>query len=191
MPFPCKYCGRSGRPWAELSFVVAGLGRRAEIFFRTPDSDELVSATRPGQRVRFELEPIALAMECAARKRSARAPDEIGRIVRNRHVLGNEWVVAGIRIPTIAIWEFHKAGYDLERIPREYSRLTADDVREAIAFEEGKRRSQADQVLGRDRFCRRMPAGGVVRDSRTRLIWQRRKNTARSSSPRIPIGAYW
>jgi uncharacterized protein (DUF433 family) len=47
----------------------------------------------------------------------------------------NAWVVAGTRIPTEAIWNFHAAGYDAEAIIREYPRLTPDDVRAAIDFE--------------------------------------------------------
>ena len=51
----------------------------------------------------------------------------------------NAWVVAGTRIPTDAIWNFHRAGYDATAIIKEYPRLKAEDVRAAIEFEDKQR----------------------------------------------------
>lgn len=126
-------------PWSELRFVVVGKGRNAEILFRNPESGELVSATHPGKKVLFEVEPIAVDMERESKRLTERAPDQIGRIVRNRYVLSNKWVLAGTRIPTIAIWECHEAGFSLGRILREYPRLTPEDVGKAIEFEKQER----------------------------------------------------
>jgi uncharacterized protein (DUF433 family) len=124
------------RPWSDLRFVVVGRGSHAEILFRDPESGDLVSATHPGQTTLFEIEPIAHDMERASSKLTERTSEHVGRIVRNRYVLSNAWVIAGTRIPTAALWECHAAGFGLDRILREYPRLTAEDVQAAIAFEE-------------------------------------------------------
>jgi uncharacterized protein (DUF433 family) len=80
-------------------------------------------------------------MRSAADRLRERQRDQIGRIVRNRYVVHNAWVVAGTRIPTTGIWNYHVAGYSATDIIREYPRLTKADVRAAIAFE--KRRQAA------------------------------------------------
>jgi uncharacterized protein (DUF433 family) len=58
-------------------------------------------------------------------------------------VLNNTPVVAGTRVPTEAIWNFHEAGYDTDAIIREYPQITAADVRAAIMYEESRRPRRA------------------------------------------------
>lgn len=130
-------------PWSELRFYVIGRGRQADILFQEPDTRRLVSATRPGQTVLFEVEPIAQDVEREAVKLVARVSEQIGQIARNRYVLSNTPVLAGTRIPTVAVWEFHKAGYSVQEILRQYPRLTPADITSAIAFEEATRRIRA------------------------------------------------
>lgn len=60
----------------------------------------------------------------------------IGQIERNRNVSHNAAVIAGTRIPTIAIKHFKDAGYSIEEIIREYPDLTPNDVKAALAHEE-------------------------------------------------------
>jgi uncharacterized protein (DUF433 family) len=74
-------------------------------------------------------------MRRAAERLRERRDDQIGTVVRNRYVVHNAWVVAGTRIPTQGIWNFHQAGYDSAAIIREYPRLTPADVQAAIEFE--------------------------------------------------------
>ena len=95
---------------------------------------------RPPGAVRFELEPLAVDLRRAAERLGERTPDEFGKIVRRRGVMGGAPVLAGTRIPTTTIWNFHEAGYSPEAILEQYPRLTAEDVRAAIAFEEQRRR---------------------------------------------------
>jgi uncharacterized protein (DUF433 family) len=78
-------------------------------------------------------------MSAAADRLRARQPEEIGQVRRNRYVVHNAWVVAGTRIPTAAIWNFHQAGYNPEQIISEYPRLTHADVQAAIEFETSRR----------------------------------------------------
>jgi DNA-binding transcriptional MerR regulator len=67
----------------------------------------------------------------------SRDPSTIGKIVRNRFVSHNAWVVAGTRIPTRAIKNFSESGYDVAAIIEEYPDLTAADVMAALAHPEG------------------------------------------------------
>lgn len=81
------------------------------------------------------LEPIASEMRKAADGLRQRRPNQVGRIVRNRYVVHNAWVVAGARVPTKAIWNFHRAGYSATAIIKEYPRLKPRDIAAAIEFE--------------------------------------------------------
>jgi uncharacterized protein (DUF433 family) len=91
-----------------------------------------------GDRVRgigvptAESASIAGDMRRAAEKLRERGEQQIGSVVRNPYVVHNARVLAGTRIPTQAIWNFHEAGYSADAIIREYPRLTPPDVRAAI-----------------------------------------------------------
>ena len=80
-------------------------------------------------------------MRTAASRLRDRRDDQIGTVVRNRYVVHNAWVVGGTRIPTLAIWNFHLAGYRPEDIVREYPRLTLGDVSAAIEFEANRHKA--------------------------------------------------
>lgn len=128
-------------PWSSLRFYVDG----EHIAFRDPSSGTLVSTEPPGQAaIPFILEAVAQQTAIEAHKLAQRRPDEIGRITRHRYVLSNTPVFAGTRIPTAAVWDFHRAGYDADSIIREYPRLTKRDVEQAIRFE--KERCQHQRV---------------------------------------------
>lgn len=127
-------------PWASLKFYVGG----GEVFFDNPNTGERM-ATRPhGQEVfPFEMIEVVREMEEAANRLRERTPDQIGRIVRNRYVLGNRPVLDGTRIPTSTVWNFHEAGYDADAIIHAYPRLTPDDIRAAVAYETALRQKRA------------------------------------------------
>jgi uncharacterized protein (DUF433 family) len=121
---------RYDEPWATLKFFVVG----RKVIFEDPDGQRGLAGSAQS------VLPIALCeieaeAEQAARALLKRSEDQIGRIVRNRYVQHNAWVVDGTRIPTAAVWDFHRAGYSAGAIRREYPRLTAADVKAAIAFE--------------------------------------------------------
>lgn len=119
-------------PWSSLRFALQG--RR--VVFYDPESGVAVEPRGAGQEVLpIALEPIANEMRDAAVRLRDRQNDQIGRLSRNRYVVHNAWVVAGTRIPTTAIWHFHKAGYSPDAIITEYPRLTPVDIRAAIEFE--------------------------------------------------------
>lgn len=123
---------QSETPWASLSFALAG---RRVVFF-DPTSGRHVEARGDGQTVmEMNLEPIANEMRVAASRLRERQTDQYGKIVRNRYVVHNAWVVAGTRVPIEGIRNFHRAGYDAAAIIKEYPRLTLEDVEAALKFE--------------------------------------------------------
>lgn len=127
-------------PWSSLRFALAG---RKVVFF-DPATGNPTEARGKGQIVfNVALEPIAEDMRKAAERLREREPDQIGQIVRNRYVVHNAWTVAGTRIPTESIWNFHRAGYDTAAILKEYPRLRAKDVTAAIEFEAERQRKAA------------------------------------------------
>jgi DNA-binding transcriptional MerR regulator len=74
----------------------------------------------------------------ASERLRSRSPSDIGKIVRNRFVAHNAWVVAGTRISTRAIKNFSESGYDVDAIISEYPDLTPADVAAALAHKEGQ-----------------------------------------------------
>lgn len=109
--------------------------------FLEPVTRAAIEPRGAGQRLlSISLEPIAREMSAEARRLRERTPEQLGKISRNRYVVHNAWVVAGTRVPTLAVWHFHRAGYSTEAIIAEYPRLTAEDVAAAIDFESKRQR---------------------------------------------------
>ena len=124
-------------PWSSLKLWLAG--RR--VVFSDSASDDCADLLQSGQEVMsFNLQAIADDMSAAADSLKQRQPDQIGKVVRHRHVVHNAWVVAGTRVPTEAIWNFHRAGFSTDAIVREYPRLTRDDIKAALEFATGRQR---------------------------------------------------
>jgi uncharacterized protein (DUF433 family) len=127
-------------PWSTLRFAIAG----KKVVFFDPATRVATEPRGEGQRVLdIALEPIANEMRQAADRLRERQSNQIGQIVRNRYVIHNAWTLAGTRIPTTAIWNFHEAGYTTAAILAEYPRLTARDVAAAIEFEQNRQRRVA------------------------------------------------
>jgi DNA-binding transcriptional MerR regulator len=125
-------------PWASLQFAL--IGRR--VVFIDPESGMATEPRGAGQTVvSVALEPIASDVRQRAARLKERRPEDVGKISRNRYVAHNAWVVAGTRIPTRAIWNFHEAGYDAGAIIREYPSLTQSDVRAAVEAEMERRKT--------------------------------------------------
>lgn len=125
-------------PWSELTFYADG----RHLYFIDPETKLMLSAIEPGQIALVDtlnLERVALDTERRAQRLLERSGDQIGAVAQNRYVVRNRPVIAGTRIPTLAISEFHEAGYSVEQILREYPRLTAIDVEKAIQYEKDHR----------------------------------------------------
>jgi uncharacterized protein (DUF433 family) len=127
---------RHDTPWSSLRFALAG----RKVVFLDPTVGEAVEPQGAGQEVlSVTLQPIADDMRQAADRLKERTQEQIGKVTRNRYVVHNAWVVAGTRIPTQAIWNFHEAGFSPDQIIAEYPRLTLRDVTAAVEFERGRR----------------------------------------------------
>lgn len=125
-------------PWASLRFSLEG----RKVVFTDPESGTPIEPTGKGQTIlRVALLPIANDMTDAAARLRERLPEQLGQIMRNRFVVHNAWVVAGTRIPTQAIWNFHSAGFDTAAIIREYPRLAPQDVEAAVEFEQKRQKA--------------------------------------------------
>jgi DNA-binding transcriptional MerR regulator/uncharacterized protein (DUF433 family) len=123
-------------PWAELRFGV--IGRR--VVFPDPNTGEWISATANDQGFfPVMVDEIAQATESDASMLKGRSYDQVGKVVRHRHVSHNSWVLDGTRIPTSAVWNFFEAGYDVEGIIREYPDLYSADVEAALLHERQQR----------------------------------------------------
>lgn len=114
--------------WAKTTLYV--LNRR--VVFDNPETggkEEIVS----GQGVlQIPLKVVHTNMEQAVKDLRKRDRTTIGKITRKRGVVGSRPVIAGTRIPVSIIKEFHKAGYSIKDICKQYPALTENDVRAAI-----------------------------------------------------------
>ncbi|HEY8743990.1 MAG TPA: DUF433 domain-containing protein [Chloroflexota bacterium] len=110
------------------------------VYFDNPETHVRLGLGLSGQVVLpFELRAVEQEMRITALRMRERQPDDIGKIIRRREVVSNAWVLAGTRVPTEAVWNFHSAGADLSTILAAYPSLTATDVEKAIEFELGRR----------------------------------------------------
>lgn len=125
-------------PWSSLRFYLIG----RKVLVADPETGLKVTLRPPGQQPlpQFELEEIAQATRRAVAQMSERRPENIGKIARHRHVLSNAPVIAGTRIPTSAIREFHDAGYSIDQIIDEYPQLGREDVEAAIRDEQRRQK---------------------------------------------------
>lgn len=126
--------------WAMLTLFVSG----SRVFFEDPDTGARMAARPRGQiALPIAMSQVAKDMRNAAKGLRERAPDQFGRIGKNRYVAQNDPVLSGTRIPTSAVWNLHQAGYSPAAIIAEFPRLTLKDVSAAIAFEEQRRLKRA------------------------------------------------
>ena len=123
-------------PWADLRLTIHG----RQVQLENGDAASALSEVpRNGHEARLDLDVIARDTEAIVEAGQRRQPEEIGQIVRRRGVMGNVPILAGTRIPTSAVWNFHEDGYTADQIIYEYPRLTPQDIEAAIAFERQRR----------------------------------------------------
>ena len=133
---PACFTSTNDFPWANLRFYK----REGEptIFFEVNDETFVVANTKSQTTFTIDLQEVSDRMLSLVRRMRERKAEEIGQTSRHRYVAHNQRVIAGTRIPTSAIWNFHKAGYRTEQIIEEYPRLEPADVREAIRLHEAE-----------------------------------------------------
>lgn len=127
-------------PWATLQLYVVG----KRVYFEHPTTGQVVSARYPHQAViPISIGSVINEVRAVSERLRERAPEQIGRIVKNRYVAHNACVLAGTRIPTSAVWNLYQAGYSEEQIIQEYPRLTLADVEAVIRFEQQRQERRA------------------------------------------------
>lgn len=129
---------RYDEPWSRLTFYIV----ERRVFYE--ERQAVRSADQRGQSVLpFAMRRVLGEVQRETDRMQARSSGDIGRITRNRYVAENRSVLAGTRVPTGAISNFHQAGYADDQILREYPRLTKDDIHAAIEFEANQRTKSA------------------------------------------------
>jgi uncharacterized protein (DUF433 family) len=119
-------------PWSELRFWVAN----KQVLFEDPDSSILYAGKPPVKSaMAIQLQEVARETDKVIERLRERPPSTIGKIGRNRHVQRNAYVIEGTRIPTWAVWNLHREGFDVASIITEYPSLTPEDVKAAIDHE--------------------------------------------------------
>ena len=119
-------------PWSGLKLYVVG----KEVHFREPRTGQMREALSGQYVEKILLQNIIDDVKEASRKLMQRKPEQIGRVERHRFVAHNAWTLAGTRVPTKAIREFHDAGYSIKQIIAEYPNLTVRDIEAALEHEE-------------------------------------------------------
>lgn len=135
------YLGRNFKePWSSLRFYVDP--KKREVQFDDPGTRSRHGSRKPQQAVvkqaYWDFEEVATVLRNDIEKRRTRTASSFGRVTRARGVMGNRDVLEGTRVPTQAVWDFHKAGYSPQQIIEEYPSITVEDVRAAIALEKSK-----------------------------------------------------
>lgn len=125
-------------PWSSLRFFVSG----RDVLFEDPETGLRLGL---GGQVPLPIEMAAVESDTRARalRLRERQPEEIGQISQRRAVQSNAPVLAGTRVPTASVWDFHQAGHDTDTILAAYPSLTPLDVERAIEFERQRRHKHA------------------------------------------------
>lgn len=122
-------------PWSSVRFAVRG----KHILFGDGTPDTSPCADEPC----VEYDTLALARETAiaTHRLQERSPDTIGKVTRSRYIRFGKPVLAGTRITTKEVADYHRAGYTTEAIIERYPYLTQEDVGVALAFDEQRRQT--------------------------------------------------
>ena len=117
-------------PWASLTLYVSG----RKVYFQDPETGRALAAGHP-QQAHLPMNLKRVADDVARRVEEIRARKRHGKVEKSRTVARNAARIADTRVPTSAIWSFHRAGYDVAAIVHEYPTLNEADVLAAIEFE--------------------------------------------------------
>jgi len=121
------------KPWSGLRLFVSG----RTLYFSDPDTGVQIGARQPEQvhLPTVDLQKVADDTGERVQALRRRRDEQHGKIERKRDVARNAPRVSGTRIPTSAIWAFHRAGFSVSQIVHEYPTLTEADVSAAIEYE--------------------------------------------------------
>jgi uncharacterized protein (DUF433 family) len=123
--------------WAGRKFWIRG--RRV---YWDDDEGLRIGTGHPKQvEIPIEMDVVTEDMREAIAKLRTRAPDQLGMLEQRRYTVGHKMLIAGTRIPTRAVWELHRAGYDEAAIKKEFPRLTSRDIEAALEWEQRGQRA--------------------------------------------------
>lgn len=118
--------------WAKTTLYV----HRRKVVFVNPKTGHKEEATTGQGVLEIPLQIVTGRMEDAVRDMRQRDRGSVGRIEHKRSIAQNRPVIAGTKILVEHIRAFHKAGYSIEDIRKQYPVLTKEDVQAAINFKE-------------------------------------------------------
>jgi DNA-binding transcriptional MerR regulator len=116
--------------WAKTTLYV--LGKR--VVFDNPETGEKEDVANGQGVLQIPLKVVTGDMEVAVREMRKRESGSSGRIDTKRSGVKNP-VIAGTRVPVMAIKDFAEAGYTFEQIIQQYPSLTEGDIEAAIKYE--------------------------------------------------------
>jgi len=118
--------------WAKTTLYV----HRKKVVFVNPETGQKEEASTGQGVLEIPLLVVTGKMEEAVRDMRRRNTNSVGRIERRRSIAQNRPVFAGTKILVEHVQAFHKAGYSVDDICRQYPALTQEDVQAAINFKE-------------------------------------------------------
>lgn len=118
--------------WAKTTLYV----HKKRVVFDNPITGQKEEASTGQGVLEIPLLVVSGKMEDAVRAMRQRDSESIGKIEQKRGVAQNQPVIAGTKIPVQTIQAFHKAGYSIEDIQKQYPSLDAGDIAAAIKFKE-------------------------------------------------------
>jgi uncharacterized protein (DUF433 family) len=118
--------------WAKTTLYI----HRKKIVFQNPSTGQKEEASTGQGVLEIPLQVVTGDMQQAVRAMRQRNNESIGKIDQKRSVAKNQPVIAGTKIPVRTIQAFHKAGYSVADIQKQYPSLDLADIEAAIKFKE-------------------------------------------------------
>jgi uncharacterized protein (DUF433 family) len=116
----------SKAPWADLTLYVV----KRKVYFSEPETGR-TRGVLDGQYSLLPIKSVVEDVQKGAECLKHRAPDQIGKVEKNRYVSHQADVIAGTRIRVATVLHFLEAGYSAADIVKEYPSLTEADVEAA------------------------------------------------------------
>jgi len=118
--------------WAKTTLYVHG----KRVVFDNPETGQREEASTGQGVLGIPLKMVTGQMEDAVRAMRQCNSESIGKIDKKRGLAQNQPVIAGTRIPVKNIQAFHKAGYSVADIQKQYPSLDAGDITAAVNYED-------------------------------------------------------
>lgn len=107
-----------------------------KVIFHDPATDQKCEVVSGQYMIKIPLEQVVSSAKQAVAALSQRDEKQIGQVSQHRRIAHNAVVVAGTRVSTKSILEFHEAGYSAKEIKREFPSLTLEDIQAVIAVDQ-------------------------------------------------------